>query len=55
MSAIFYVLRTGCQWNALSRSLGCILPVHVLLTEQQDFSHRFLIGFLYAILFHSRL
>ena len=22
MSAIFYVLRTGCQWNALPRSLG---------------------------------
>lgn len=22
MSAIFYILRTGCQWNALPRSLG---------------------------------
>ena len=22
MSAIFYVLRTGCQWNALPRNLG---------------------------------
>ena len=22
MSAIFYVLSTGCQWNALPRSLG---------------------------------
>src|SRR5215472_9431107 len=22
MSAIFYVLRTGCQWNALPRTLG---------------------------------
>jgi putative transposase len=22
MSAIFYVLRTGCQWNPLPRSLG---------------------------------
>jgi len=22
MSAIFYVLRTGCQWKALPRSIG---------------------------------
>ena len=60
MSAIFYVLRTGCQWNAHPRSLGASSTVHdrfqewrsagvfkrmwidgLLLTEQQDFSHRF--------------
>ncbi len=28
MSAIFYVLRTGCQWNALRRSLGASSTVH---------------------------
>jgi transposase len=28
MSAIFYVLRTGCQWNALPRSLGASSTVH---------------------------
>jgi putative transposase len=27
-SAIFYVLRTGCQWNALPRSLGASSTVH---------------------------
>lgn len=26
--AIFYVLRTGCQWNALPRSLGAASTVH---------------------------
>ena len=26
--AIFYVLRTGCQWNALPRSLGACSTVH---------------------------
>jgi putative transposase len=28
MSAIFYVLRTGCQWNVLPRSLGASSTVH---------------------------
>ena len=28
MSAIFFVLRTGCQWNALPRSLGTSSTVH---------------------------
>ena len=28
MSAIFYVLRTGCQWNALPRSLGASRTGH---------------------------
>lgn len=28
MNAIFYVLRTGCQWNALPRSLGASSTVY---------------------------
>lgn len=28
MDAIFYVLRTGCQWKALPRSLGAPSTVH---------------------------
>jgi putative transposase len=28
MNAIFYLLRTGCQWNALPRSLGAYSTVH---------------------------
>ena len=28
MSAIFYVLRTGCQWNAPPHSLGASSTVH---------------------------
>ena len=28
MSAIFYVLRTGCQWKALPRSIGAPSKVH---------------------------
>ena len=28
LQAIFYVLRTGCQWNALPRSLGASSTVH---------------------------
>lgn len=28
MTAIFYVLRTGCQWNALPRCLGAASTVH---------------------------
>ncbi len=27
-NAIFYVLRTGCQWNALPRCLGASSTVH---------------------------
>lgn len=28
LDGIFYVLRTGCQWNALPRSLGASSTVH---------------------------
>lgn len=28
MTAIFYLLRTGCQWSALPRSLGAKSTVH---------------------------
>jgi putative transposase len=28
LTAIFYLLRTGCQWNALPRSLGADSTVH---------------------------
>lgn len=28
LSAMIYVLRTGCQWNALPRSLGASSTVH---------------------------
>jgi len=28
MTAIFYLLRTGCQWNALPRTLGASSTVH---------------------------
>ncbi len=28
MNAIFYVLRTGCQWKALPKSLGAPSTVH---------------------------
>ena len=28
MNAIFYILRTGCQWNALPRSMGASSTVH---------------------------
>jgi putative transposase len=28
MTGIYYVLRTGCQWNALPRSLGASSTVH---------------------------
>ncbi len=28
LDAMFYVLRTGCQWNALPRSLGASSTVH---------------------------
>jgi putative transposase len=28
MSAIYYIIRTGCQWNALPKSLGASSTVH---------------------------
>jgi putative transposase len=28
MNGIFYVLRTGCQWKALPKSLGAASTVH---------------------------
>jgi len=28
MNAIFYILRTGCQWKALPRSLGAASTIH---------------------------
>lgn len=28
LNAIFYVMRTGCQWNALPRTLGASSTVH---------------------------
>ena len=28
MTAIFYVLRTGCQWKALPRDMGAASTVH---------------------------
>lgn len=28
LEAIFYILRTGCQWNALPRSMGASSTVH---------------------------
>lgn len=33
MDAIFYVLRTGCQWKALPRVLGAASTVHDRFTE----------------------
>jgi len=35
LTAIFYQLRTGCQWNALPRSLGAKSTVHDRLEEWQ--------------------
>lgn len=35
MQAIFYVLRTGCQWKALPRSLGAASTVHDRFQEWQ--------------------
>lgn len=35
MQAILYVLRTGCQWNALPRSLGASSTVHDRFQEWQ--------------------
>ena len=36
MTAIFYVLRTGCQWNALPRSLGASSTVHDRFQEWRE-------------------
>jgi putative transposase len=36
MNAIFYILRTGCQWNALPRSLGASSTVHDRFQEWGD-------------------
>lgn len=36
MTAIFYVLRTGCQWKALPRSLGATSTVHDRFQEWRD-------------------
>ena len=36
MNAIFYVLRTGCQWNALPRSLGASSTVHDRVQEWRE-------------------
>jgi putative transposase len=36
MTAIFYVLRTGCQWKALPRSLGAGSTVHDRFQEWQE-------------------
>ena len=38
MNAIFYVLRTGCQWNALPRSLGASRPKqHMCMDKGYDY------------------
>jgi putative transposase len=36
MTAILYVLRTGCQWQALPRSLGAASSVHDRLQEWRE-------------------
>lgn len=36
MDAIFYVLRTGCQWKALPRTLGASSTVHDRFQEWQQ-------------------
>jgi putative transposase len=36
MSAIFYLLSTGCQWKALPRSLGASSTVHDRFQEWQQ-------------------
>ena len=36
MDAIFYLLRTGCQWKALPRSLGASSTVHDRFQEWQE-------------------
>jgi len=47
MSAILYVLRTGCQWNALPRSLGASSTVHDRFQEWRKagvFKHMWIDG-----------
>jgi len=36
MNAIFYVLKTGCQWKALPRSLGAPSTVHDRFQEWRE-------------------
>jgi len=36
MDAIFYILRTGYQWNALPRSLGASSTVHDRFQEWRE-------------------
>ena len=36
MTAILYVLRTGCPWQALPRSLGAIRTVHARFQEWRE-------------------
>jgi len=36
MTAIFYILRTGCQWKALPRSLSAKSTVHDSFQEWQE-------------------
>ena len=36
MNAIFYVMRTGCHWKALARSLGVASTVHDRFQEWRD-------------------
>lgn len=36
MTAIFYVLRTGCQWKALPRTLGAASTVHDRFQEWRE-------------------
>lgn len=36
LDAIFYVLCTGCQWNALPRSLGASSTVHDRFQQWQE-------------------
>ncbi len=36
MNAIFYLLRTGCQWKALPRSLGAHSTVHDRFQEWRE-------------------
>lgn len=36
LEAIFYVLYTGCQWNALPRSLGASSTVHDRFQQWQE-------------------
>ena len=36
MNSIFYILRTGCQWNALPSSLGSSSTVHDRFQEWSE-------------------